>query len=95
MFNIKDIKTKLIPILEANGVKRSSLFGSVARGDARDDSDIDILVEFKSQKSLFDLVGLQHEIEDKLGRKADVITYNSIHPLLKDYIYNDEIKIYG
>ena len=89
--NPNPIKNKIIPILKKNDVVKSSVFGSYARGDNNPESDIDILIEFKGRKSLFDLVGLQHEIEDELGRKVDLLTYKSIHPLLKDYILRTHI----
>ncbi len=51
---------------------------------------IDILVEFKGEKSLLDLVGLKIELEERLGKKVDVLTYNSLHPLLKERILNEQ-----
>lgn len=51
-----------------------------------DKSDIDILVEFEGQKSLLDLAGLKLDLEDALERPVDLLTYRSIHPLLKDRI---------
>ena len=48
--------------------------------------DIDILVEFWAEKSLLDLAGLKIELEESSGRKVDVLTYNSLHPLLKERI---------
>lgn len=91
--NIDQIKRKTIPILKAAGVKRSSLFGSIVRGEAKKDSDIDILIEAPKKMSLFDLAGLKIDLEEALGEEVDVITYNSIHPLLKDYILRDQLKI--
>ena len=48
------------------------------------ESDIDLLVEFKGKKSLLDLAGLKLELEEKLKCYVDVLTYNSLHPLLKN-----------
>ena len=91
--NIVEIKSRLIEVLKRNGVKKAALFGSIARGEAKEKSDIDLIVEFSGRKSLLDLVGLKMEAEHALGRKVDVITYNSIHPLLKDRILNEQIPI--
>ena len=89
--SIKDIKEKITPILKRNDVKRAAFFGSVARGDAKKNSDIDILVEFKkNDKSLLDLAGLKIELEEKMNKKVDVLTYNSIHPLLKEIILKEQ-----
>ncbi|MEA1957402.1 MAG: nucleotidyltransferase family protein [Euryarchaeota archaeon] len=90
------IKEKILPILKKYGVKKAALFGSFARGEQKPDSDIDILVKFKDRenKTLLDLVGLELELVDVLNRKVDVLTYNSIHPLLKDYILKEQVVFY-
>jgi len=88
---IKDIKKKITPILKRNDVKRAAVFGSVARGEAKKNSDIDILIEFKkNNKSLLDLAGLKIELEEKMNKKVDVLTYNSIHPFLKEIILKEQ-----
>jgi len=87
--DIKDI----IPVLKRYEVKRASVFGSFVRGEEKEDSDIDILVEFEGEKSLFDLAGLKIELEEVLKRKVDVLTYNSLHPLLKDRIMAEQREI--
>lgn len=92
---IKELQKKIIPILKKNGVVRASVFGSFARGEATPESDVDILIELTKNKSLLDLIHLKNELEDLLKQKVDLITYNSVHPLLKKYIYKDEVKIYG
>ncbi len=91
---IQEIQKKILPILKEEGVLRSSIFGSFARGENGPDSDIDILVELPSGKSLFDLVGLQFRLEDALKTKVDIITYRSIYPLLKDRILKEAIPIF-
>ena len=73
---------------------RAAIFGSSVKGEMREDSDIDILVEFKGEKSLLDLAGLKIELEELLERKVDVLTYNSLHPLLKDKILSEQEIIY-
>jgi len=87
---IIEIREKILYALKQNDVKRASLFGSVVRGELTDESDIDILVEFKGRKSLLDLVGLKLELEEMLKRKVDILTYNSLHPLLKDRILREQ-----
>ena len=89
------IKRKIAPILKRQGVTKAALFGSVVRGELKKTSDIDVLIQFKSGKSLFDLVGLKLELEKLLKRKVDVVTYNSLHPLLRDRILNEQMPIYG
>lgn len=91
--SISQIKRKAIPILKAAGVIRSDLFGSVVRGEDTKISDIDMLIELPEGKSLLDLVRLERKLEQSLGKKVDLLTFNSIHPLLKDYIRRDQLQI--
>ncbi len=90
---IKEIKEKAIPLMQPYGVTRVALFGSYARGEAGPESDVDILVEFPRGTSLFDLADLQIKLETALGKKIDLVTYNSLHPLLKDRILAEQLPI--
>lgn len=92
---IIEIKEKILPILKKNDVVRASIFGSFVRGEDKDGSDIDILIELREAKGLLFLAGLKFELEDALDRKVDLLTYKAINPRLEKYIYKDEIKIYG
>ncbi|MBU4245644.1 MAG: nucleotidyltransferase family protein [Nanoarchaeota archaeon] len=88
------IKRAIIPILKRNGVVRAGIFGSYARGEAKKKSDVDILIKVKAKKfSLFDLVGLEMELEKSIGKDVDLLTYNGINPLLKERILNEEVRI--
>ena len=91
--HIEDIKRKILPILQRYGVKRVGLFGSCVRGEMTADSDIDILVEIEKDISLLDFVGIKLEIEEVLGRKIDLVEYNTIKPLLKERILNEQVVI--
>ena len=88
------IKKQIVPILKRQGVTKAALFGSVVRGEAKKRSDIDLLVNLQKSKTLLDLVGLKLKLEERLGRKVDVLSYNGIHPLLKDRILNEQKIIY-
>ncbi len=90
---IEEIKRKILPILQRYGVKRVGLFGSCVRGEMKEDSDIDILVEIEKDISLLDFVGIKLEIEDALGRKIDLVEYSTIKPLLKERILNEQVTI--
>ena len=96
MTSADEIKRAIIPVLERFGVAKASLFGSFARGEQREDSDVDILIEFSSpeKKSLLDLVAIEQDISEILDRKADVLTDGSIHPLLKESIMNERVVFY-
>jgi len=89
----EDLKKIVVTVLRRHDVKKAAFFGSVARGEETAKSDIDLLVEFKGNKSLLDLVGLKQELEDILKREVDVLTYRSLHPLLKDRILKEQRSI--
>ena len=90
---IDEYKDLILDVLKKHDVKRASLFGSIVRGEMNSDSDIDILIEFQGKKSLLNLGGLKVELEEKLKCKVDVLTYNSLHPLLKDQILAEQVEI--
>ena len=90
---IDQLKKTLIDVLKRHDVKKAALFGSVVRGEATEESDIDLLVEFEGRKSLLDLAGLQLELQEALRKKVDVLTYKSLHPLLKERILGEQVVI--
>ena len=90
---LKNVTSKVLPVLKEAGVTKSSLFGSYVRGENRADSDVDILVELPKGNSLLDLVRLEKKLEKALGKRVDLLTYNSVHPLLKDHISKDQLQI--
>jgi predicted nucleotidyltransferase len=91
--DLEKMKVAILPVLERAGVTRSAFFGSVARGEAGSESDVDILIDFNGKKSLLDLVGLQQELEEVLGKRVDLVTYRSLYPRLRDIIAKDEVPI--
>lgn len=93
--DIATIRYQIVPILQQEQVIKSAIFGSFATGNARSDSDLDLLVDLPSGKSLFDLAHLKIQLEEKLGRKVDIITYGSISPFLKDIILKEQVPLYG
>ena len=92
---IKRLEKKIVPILKQNGVAKAGIFGSYARGDYNKKSDVDILIQVKKgiKFSLFDLAGLEMDLEKELRKKVDLLTYNGINKHLKKYILSDEVRI--
>ena len=78
---------------EKYGVKSLALFGSVARDEARPDSDVDLLVEFDRPVGLFAFIGLQQFLENLLGSKVDLGTLRSLKPRLKDSVLQEAIHV--
>lgn len=95
MSYIEEVKEKIAPLLKRNDVEFAGIFGSYAREENRPDSDLDVLVRFSKPKSLFDLVGLEMELSDKLGRKVDVVTEKYLHPYLHPQVSKDLKVLYG
>ena len=69
------------------------IFGSYARGEENQDSDLDVLVEFLEKATLFDLVGLGDFLEEKLNCKVDIVSRRTIREEIKPNIYNDLVQL--
>ncbi len=93
MKNLQDIQLKIVPILKQSDVVRSFVFGSYARNEATAASDLDVLVEFGTRKSLLDIIHIKHRLEDETGIDVDILTPEAIHPSLQKYIDRDKIQI--
>jgi predicted nucleotidyltransferase len=84
-------RARIVAILRAYGVLHASLFGSVARGEQREDSDIDLLVDLPPGASLMDLSRLGLELEDALGRSVDLVTsFEALHPIIQERLRREE-----
>ena len=86
----------LLPALEQEyGVSSIEIFGSYVRGEQDDESDLDLLVEFDPDRgpSLFDFVGLQQELSDRLGVRVDLVEKRSIKRGLKDRILHEAVPL--
>ena len=79
-------KAEILALAAKHGASNVRLFGSVVRGEDQPDSDVDLLVDMQENRSLFDLIGLQQDIEKTLGKKVDVLTPDGINRYLKDKI---------
>ena len=94
-------KRELKKILEENrselqklGVVSLAVFGSVARDDSSPKSDIDLLVEFDRDISLFHLFEIQHRLEDIIGvPKVDLIQKSAVHPALREQILSEAVNV--
>ena len=74
-------------------VKSLSLFGSMARNDAHEGSDVDLLVEFNRPVGLFQFIGLQQRLESLLGGKVDLGTPRSLKPRIREDVLQDAIRV--
>jgi uncharacterized protein len=92
----KDVIPKqkeVVQYLIGKGIVKVGVFGSYARRENRKRSDADILVKLKNGTTLFELVRFERELKHIIRRKIDLVTYGSIHPLLKRSILKDEVRL--
>jgi uncharacterized protein len=90
--NIEQIKKKAVPILRRHKVTRAGIFGSWARGDASEVSDIDFLIDFDG--SLLAKAALKLELEKQLNLQVDLINYRSIYHRIRENVLAEEIELF-
>ena len=97
MKNLEEIKRDLSALkkeIHAHyGVSNIEVFGSYVRGEQRDDSDLDVLVEFDRRVDLLDVSGLQILLSEALGLKVDVVLKRSVRPELKGIILGEAVPV--
>lgn len=91
MARITPFDDKIVNYLHIHGAEKISVFGSYARNEARADSDLDLMVWFKEQKSLLGVIRIERELSELLGVKIDLLTEHSVSPYLIDRI-RQELK---
>jgi hypothetical protein len=82
-------RAEILRIAATHGAHNVRVFGSAARGDDREDSDVDFLVEFEPGRSLLDQAALTLDLQELLGRKADVVTEDGVYWLLRRRIVKE------
>lgn len=90
---LDEIRVRVAGPMASRGVVRAAVFGSFARGEANEASDVDFLVEFESGRSLVDLAGLRLDLCEVLGREVDVATPASLHPGMRDRVLRESVPI--
>ncbi len=90
--NLNSLKKIIVPILKKNQVVKAGIFGSYARGEQKKGSDLDLIIQPPKGMGLR-FVGLKLDLEKKLKKKVDLLTYKSISPYLKERILGDEVRI--
>ena len=90
---LQDKRQEILALAAKHGAYNVRLFGSVARGEATETSDLDFLVSMEKGRSFLDLIGLWQDLEELFGGKVDVITDDGISPYLKDRIYAEAIPL--
>jgi predicted nucleotidyltransferase len=86
-------RSDIVTVAKEHGMSNIRVFGSMARNDATAGSDIDLLVELGSDRSLLDMISAKHEIEDITHRRVDIVTENSLSPYLREEIMRSAVKL--
>ncbi len=92
---LEQTQTKIVPILKAAGVSFAGIFGSYARGEAKPESDLDVLVKFSSRKTLLEFIRLERRLSEMLGVKVDLVTEEFLSPYIRPNVLRDLKVLYA
>ena len=86
---LKEKRQEILRIAAKHGARNLRIFGSVARGEAGPDSDVDFLVDMEPGRTLFDLGALLMELRDFLGLKVNVVTEHGLKPRIREHVLKE------
>ena len=89
----ESLKQTIPAILKSKPISKAAIFGSFARGEEQAGSDIDLLIEYSAQQTLFDLLRLENELSQATSRKVDIVEYAAIKSTIKERILSQAITI--
>jgi uncharacterized protein len=90
---LKAKRDEILQVCAKYGARNVRVFGSVARGEADEQSDIDLLVEFEPNRSLLDHAGLWVELQELLGVKVDVVSERGLKPRIRQRVLQEAIPL--
>jgi hypothetical protein len=90
---LKDQREDILRIAGKYGARNVRVFGSVARSEARADSDVDFLAEMEQGRSLLDRVALIQDLEDQLGVKVDVVTEKALYQHIRERVLREAVPL--
>jgi len=90
---LKDKRQEILRIAAAHGARNIRLFGSVSRGEADPNSDVDILVGLEPGRSLLDIIALKQDLEDLLGCEVDVVTEEAVSPYIREQVLKEAVSL--
>lgn len=86
-------RRQVLEIAQGHGARNVRLFGSVARGETTETSDLDLLIEMETGRSLLDIVAIKQDLEELLGCRVDVVTEAAISPYLRDKVLQEAVRL--
>lgn len=89
----RERRAEILEIAAEHGARNVRVFGSLVRGEARPDSDLDLLVALEPGRSLLDLIGLKQDLEDLLGCRVDVITEAALSPYIREQVLKEAVAV--
>ena len=90
---LQNKRRDIIRIASSHGARNVRVFGSVARGQAKQGSDLDLLVQLDPGYSLLDLIAIKQDLEDLLGCEVDVVTEAALSPYIRDRVLKEAVSI--
>ena len=90
---LREKREEILPICAKYGAQNVRVFGSVARGEADEQSDIDLIVEFQPGRSLLDHAGLWLELQQLLGCKVDVVSERGLKPRIRERVLREAVPL--
>jgi predicted nucleotidyltransferase len=90
---IQQKRRQILEIAQQHGAYNVRLFGSVARGETTETSDLDLLIEMEPGRNLLDVIAIKQDLEELLGCKVDVVTAAAISPYLKDKVLHEAVRL--
>jgi len=90
---LREKRDRILAITRQHGARNVRVFGSIARGEGKRDSDLDVLVELELGRSLLDIIAIKQDLEDLLNTKVDVVTEAAVSPYMRDQVLRQAISL--
>lgn len=86
-------RAEILALAKRHGAKNVRVFGSLARGEGSEGSDLDLLVTLSEGRSLLDLIGLKQDLEDLVHLPVDVVTEQALSPYLREHVLSEAVPL--
>jgi predicted nucleotidyltransferase len=90
---LREKRDQILAIARQYGARNVRVFGSVAGGEGKRDSDLDVLLELEPGRSLLDIIAIKQDLEDLLNTKVDVVTEAAVSPYIRDQVLRQAISL--